>query len=146
MPPNIEGVYEVEISSNWPLIEARLNGRPAPLGEAERRLKRMGTAKITSRMSRLDIDLEMDDKYLRSEIVSAALIRKPGTRMHEIAYVYECTVTEPVEGDTGHFRGTGVISVPKERCPDTFSGNYWTDRLWHEGKNTAGEVVFRRSY
>lgn len=75
MFPNIDGEYEVEISSNWSIIQAMMEGEKpdiTPEGNVTH-LKRTGKAKITTRLTRIDMSLIMDDGYLSSEVITCTL-------------------------------------------------------------------------
>jgi hypothetical protein len=144
--PNIDGEYEVEVSSNWTIINARMNGS-APEISADGEIasfKKMGTAKITSRLMRIDIELTMDDRYLTSESVVCSLRRERGERYPVLFYIYESHVAAPKNTDSARHMGAARVRIPLERCPGLLEGNYWTDRNWHQGLNTAGRIRMRR--
>lgn len=144
--PNVEGKYEVEISSNWSVIQARDEGRePDASPEGDIALfKRVGTATITARLSRIGMSLKMDDGYLTSETVTCSLRRDLGQRKPVLFYIYDSAVSVPKQTDTSRHLGGACIPIPLERRPKELLGNYWTDRNWHRGLNTAGQIRLRR--
>ena len=147
MFPNIEGEYEVEISSNWSIIKARNEGREpdvSPEGDVAL-FKKMGIAKITARLARIDMSLTMDDGYLTSETVACSMQRDEGERKPVLFYVYEGDVATPKNTDSQRHLGAARIAIPLERRPMVLEGNYWTDRNWHKGLNTAGRIRLRRT-
>ena len=144
--PNIDGEYAVEISSNWSVIKARNEGREPEIsadGEVEL-FKRVGKARITARLTRIDMQLTMDDGYLRSETVVCSLQRELGERLPTLFYVYESHVTMPKNTDGPRHLGAARVSIPLKHRPIILEGNYWTDRNWHQGLNTAGHIRLRR--
>ena len=144
--PNIDGNYDVEISSNWSVINSRNECSKAnnSANNDVKLFKKTGKAKITSRLTRITMRLDMDDKYLTSETVVCSLQRKQGENFPTLYYVYESHVTTPKSTDSQHHLGTGRISIPLEPRPVLMEGNYWTDRNWHLGLNTAGRIKLRR--
>lgn len=144
--PNIEAEYEVEISSNWSVITARNEGQEpevSPHGDVDL-FKRVGTAKITARLSRIDMSLKMDDGYLTSETVTCSLRRDRGERKPVLFYIYDSHVPVPKTTDSQRHLGAASLSIPLGARPTELAGNYWTDRNWHLGLNTAGRIRLRR--
>lgn len=144
--PNIDGKYDVEISSNWSVIKARTEGRSAEVSAdgGVTLFQRTGRMSITSRLTRIDMRLEMDDKYLTSETVVCSLQRERGERLPTLFYVFESFVTVPKSTDSQRHLGAARVCIPLEPRPATLEGHYWTDRNWHNGLNTAGRIRFRR--
>ena len=144
--PNIDGEYAIEISSNWSVVEARHRGRePEISAEGEvTLLKRIGKAKIAVRLSQIDMSVTMDDEYLRSETVTCSLRKDKGERWPALFYVYDSHVSAPKNTDSQRHLGAARVSIPLERRPAVLKGNYWTDRNWHIGLNTAGRIRLRR--
>ena len=144
--PNIDAEYAVEISSNWSIIETRSAGRePEVSPEGEPALfNRVGKAKISARLTQIDMTLTMVDKYLSSETVICSVQRHRGERKPVLFYVYDSYVSTPKNSDSQRHLGAGRISIPLERRPQVLEGNYWTDRNWHQGLNTAGHIRLTR--
>ena len=144
--PNIDAEYTVDISSNWSIIEARTAGRQpdtSPDG-APVLFNRVGKAKISARLARIDMTLDMDDRYLSSETLTCSLQRHRGERKPVLFYVYDSHVSAPKSTDSQRHLGAARLSIPLERCPKVLEGNYWTDRNWHQGLNTAGHIRLTR--
>ena len=144
--PNIDDEYAVEISSNWSIIEARSAGREpdiSPDGEPAL-FNRVGKAKISARLTRIDMTLTMTDKYLSSETVTCSMQRRQGERKPVLFYVYDSNVSRPKSTDSQRHFGAARLSIPLERYPKVLEGNYWTDRNWHQGLNTAGHIRLTR--
>ena len=144
--PNIDAEYTVDISSNWSIIEARNAGRqPDTSSDGVSVLfNRVGKAKISARLTRIDITLDMDDRYLSSETLTCSLQRHRGEHKPVLFYVYDSHVSAPRSTDSQRHLGAARLSIPLERCPKLLEGNYWTDRNWHQGLNTAGHIRLTR--
>lgn len=144
--PNIDGEYEVEISSNWSIIKARDDGQE-PESSLENKpllLKRVGKARISARLTQIDMTLAMDDEYLSSETITCSVRRHQGERKPILLYMYDSHVPKPKITDSQRHLGAAHLSIPLERCPEVLEGNYWTDRNWHVGLNTAGHIKLTR--
>ena len=144
--PNIDGEYGIEISSNWSVIKARLDGRePEVSAEGDvPLLKKVGRARIVARLTRISMSLQMDDGYLTSETATCSLQRQAGERQPVLFYIYDSHVAVPKDSDSDHHIGAARIVVPLSRRPKCLEGNYWTNRNWHQGKNTAGRIRLTR--
>lgn len=144
--PNIDGEYEVETSSNWSVIKARNEGRePVVSSDGDVALfNRVGKATITARLTRIDMSLTMDDGYLTSETVTCSLRRNIGERCPVLFYIYDSHVSAPKNTDNDRHLGAARVTIPLECYPTVLEGNYWTDRNWHLGLNTAGRIRLRR--
>ena len=144
--PNIDAEYTVEISSNWSIIEARNEGREPDVSlEGEPvLLKRVGKARISARLTQIGMTLTMDDEYLSSETVTCSVQRHRGEHKPVLFYVYDSSVSAPKKTDSQRHMGAARLSIPLERCPKVLAGNYWTDRNWHLGLNTAGHIRLTR--
>ena len=144
--PNIDAEYTVDISSNWSIIKARNAGRqPDTSSDGSPVLfNRVGKAKISSRLTRIDMTLTMDDRYLSSETLTCSLQRHRGERKPVLFYVYDSHVSAPKSTDSQRHLGAARLSIPLERSPKVLEGNYWTDRNWHQGLNTAGQIRLTR--
>ena len=144
--PNIDAEYTVEISSNWSIIEARNSGRQPDMSPegAPVLFNRVGKAKLSARLARIDMTLVMDDRYLSSETLTCTVQRHRGERKSVLFYVYDSHVSAPKSTDSQRHLGAARLSIPLERSPKVLEGNYWTDRNWHQGLNTAGQIRLTR--
>lgn len=143
--PNIDGEYEVEISSNWSVIKARSEGRKPEVSEDGdvALFNKMGTMTITAHLTRVHVRLKMDDDYLTSETIFCSLRKVQGEQSPTLFYVYESFVTVPKNTDSQRHLGAARVKIPLERRPTVLEGHYWTDRNWHQGLNTAGKIRLR---
>jgi hypothetical protein len=145
--PNIDGEYEIEVSSNWSLINSGTgDAQEQVLSQGDVDLfGKIGRAKIIVRLNRIDMNVVMNDEYLSSETVSCSLHRELGERAPSLFYVYEAFIAKPKPSDSDHHLGAGRIKIPLERFPRVLQGVYWTNRNWHRGLNTAGQVRLTRT-
>lgn len=144
--PNIDGDYLVEISSNWSVIEARTSGDGPKIsddGDVEL-FQRTGRLTITTRLTRINMRLTMDNGYLSSETVTCAIRKGHDGRAPILFYVYESSVKKPKDTDSDHHMGAAQIGIPQEPRPRVLEGSYWTNRNWHKGLNTAGYIRLTR--
>ncbi len=73
-----------------------------------------------------------------------ALRRDMGERRLVVFYIYESHVSAPKNTDSDRHLGAARVTVPLEGRPVVLEGNYWTDRNWNLGLNTAGRIRLRR--
>jgi hypothetical protein len=144
--PNIDGTYAVEILSNWSLIKARENGETLPQGEIDTSLfKRNGLLTIRARLFTIDIHLKMDDDYSTSDTVVCSVKKETGEARPQLSYIYHAKVLKPQGTDSGQHFGAARIDIPNQRRIDSLQGTYWTDRNWHQARNTAGYIRLKRT-
>jgi len=144
--PDIDGSYDVEIASNWSLIQAREEGRSLQTERdvGNQLFKKNGTLTVTARLFSINIRLEMDDRYSTSDTVVCCLKKDGGGPRPVMSYIYKARVLQPQTSDGGHHFGAARIEIPNQRRIDMLEGIYWTDRNWHLARNTAGRIVLRR--
>lgn len=153
--PDLNGVWDVEMHSNWPVIEAMRNAardKKAPAFDAAG--PRLPLKQVENLVATIDqgwLGLEMvidpakpDSRIKRSATIAFDLIRKTGSAPHKLAYVFDqVTRDENREpGDEAGFLGAAMLEVSKDA--NTLTGHYFTMRNWLAGENTAGTIVLRR--
>ncbi|WP_184123302.1 hypothetical protein [Roseospira marina] len=143
--PDIDGDYDAEMSSNYPMLKAMADGHSTEELKTENlRLNVMGTVSIRTTLTNISMTFSAKNKYSTSEVLSCSLQRGRGNCPHRLYYVFEGRVKDPETTDTRSFLGAGCIDIPRERRPKVLDGEYWTNREWHNGLNTAGLVRFTR--
>lgn len=144
--PNIDGKYVMEVASNWSVVEAKHQGRDVQLTEDNQAalFERTGTLTIKARLLSIDVEVEMDDDYLRSESVVASLRREGSSQRPALFYIFQSDITIPKDSDSSAHYGAAKIPVPHDRKPLVLKGNYWTNRNWQNGLNTAGAIKLTR--
>lgn len=146
--PCIDGDYIVEVSSNWPLISQRNQEGSSPptdkYGDSDLLFKKAGKATIKARLLSVHIKFETDDEYSSSNTVVCSATPGTGGAEPSLYYIYQNHTPVPQATDSEYHFGAARISIPREKCPSTLTGTYWTDRNWHRGLNTAGRIKLTR--
>jgi hypothetical protein len=141
--PNIDGDYRVEVCSNWSAIKTGL-AHPATDdhqgGIAV--FNKMGVARIRVRLASVDMRLVRDGCPC-SETVMCSPRKDRKTRSTVLFYIFDSVPPDAKTLDQRHL-GAAQLRIPPERFPKILEGVYWTDRNWHKGLNTAGNIRLRR--
>lgn len=83
--------------------------------------------------------------YMRSHTTAFSIFRCPQTGREILHYVYDAFVGQPKESDFAAFHGAAKLIVIREGDDLWLDGNYWTDRNWPKGYNTAGSLKLTRA-
>lgn len=154
--PDLNGVWDVEISSNWPRIDALARAasgvgsyfdvNTTPEGQLPALQVVNLEATITQNWSRIDLILcplagsAGPIKESKADFVEP-FRRDDGTR--GLAYVFEQENIGQGPHDDPRFRGAGWIVVDRKDS-NVMTGRMWTDRRWRQGLNTAADLRFVR--
>lgn len=141
--PNLNGTYKVTTTSNYeiskaPSLEHAID--PADLMKLV-----AGELVITAGLfSIVGYYLPDSKKPSRSEstILSTSLKNDPSSPFFEFHYIYRASVFSPnAETDAQSYMGAAYLEIPRDWDGKTkLTGNYWTNRSWTKGINTAGEM------
>lgn len=144
--PDIAGEYDAALSSNYPMVEAMADGKPLTedVMDKNNRLTVVGTVSISTTLTKVSMRFTANDKYSKSEVLSSTLERGEGNAPHRLYYVFRHTVADPKPTDSPSCLGAACLEVPRERRPTVLEGEYWTNREWTKGLNTAGLVRLTR--
>jgi hypothetical protein len=82
--------------------------------------------------------------YMRSHTTAFSIFRCPQTGREILHYVYDAFVGQPTESDVASFHGAAKLVVIRDSNEIWLEGNYWTDRNWPKGYNTAGSLKLVR--
>jgi hypothetical protein len=137
--PPIDGDWQVAIRSNWNVV-GQLAG--LPLGEAL--FAKQGKITITSRLFSVRIKFQADDKYSKSSTTLVGVRRDPEHGTVELSYIYHNVTRDPEATDSGCHYGSARIEIHDENDELGMEGEYWTNRNWNKGLNTAGLISFER--
>jgi hypothetical protein len=141
--PDIGGEYSVEISSNWNLIQDRtLSDTEDSVARAP--FVKTGTLSIKADLFRVQLALKMDDGYLTSDTVACSMVPSGGGGRPSLYYVFRSEVAAPAQTDSNTHFGAARIPIPVGKMPAILEGDYWTNRNWHRGLNTAGRIRLTR--
>jgi hypothetical protein len=138
--PDLDGNWEGNLTSNWPVIEAR--------GEdgAEHRplLNRPSTVRIHASLLEVRMTLETKDAYSNSTTILVGAAKDKVTGTCALTYVFRNETPNPkVTDEQSHF-GAAVLTLKREGDELVLTGPYWTNRNWRKGLNTAGIATFRK--
>ncbi|MFY1664530.1 hypothetical protein [Pseudomonas sp. Pseu.R1] len=137
--PPIDGVWQVTIRSNWNMV-GQLVGRPAD----EALFVKQGKITITSRLFSVRMKFQSLDKYSKSSTTVVGIRRDPEHGTIELNYSYVNVTRNPEATDSGHHHGSARVEVHDEEDGLKLDGDYWTNRNWNKGLNTAGLISFER--
>lgn len=137
--PDIDGVYDVEVESNWPIVNRKVTPDPStPIRSLLQ--SKMGTVTITARLFSIRMRLTMTDRYSTSDVVLTGLSQREGDPYAVLFYVFESRVPVPEASDSESHLGACRLVVPMQREIAVLEGTYWTNRNWQKGLNTAGVI------
>ena len=137
--PDLDGMWQGALVSNWPLVSARM--QEAPAGPAAQPVP--ATLRVKARLLTVHLSLETDNRYSDSETVLVG-VSKSGGDVPCLAYLYLNRTPSPLPTDTGTHHGAARLELRNEDGVPTLRGTYWTDRNWEKGLNTAGTAVFQK--
>lgn len=153
--PDLNGVWEVELSSNWPrqlqLLEAAeskevsIDMRHCP----ETDLAMVKPVRLEAEITQNWWSFEMhmynpkgDTPIDRSDTISVDPFPGKGLRPPGICYFYkQVNATGNVSDDIEFYGAARLTYDPKL---DRLSGLAWTARMWPRAMNTAGPISFSR--
>lgn len=134
--PPLSGPWATENQSNWPRIKEK-DASEAPL------LIATGKFTIIARLLYVRINYGADSTYSGSKTVFVHLTRDEQDGTLTMNYIYENKTPNPVKGDVSiHYGAARLAFDPAE--PNVMKGEYWTNRGWHEGHNTAGVISIKK--
>jgi len=138
--PPIDGDWQVTIRSNWNVV-GQLIGNP--LGQAL--LSKQGKITITSRLFSVRMKFQSNDNYSKSSTTVVGVRRDPEHGSVELNYSYLNVTREPEMTDSSCHNGSARVEVHDEKGELMLEGEYWTNRNWSKGLNTAGLISFERT-
>lgn len=158
--PDINGQYDVEIEHNWPIQEklftaAREGGgfdifsisqQKPPMQKANMKASiDMGMFSVRIRLSAADSDAPQN-VIRTSRTIACSLIKPCDGYNNRISYIFhQHNRREKVAtSDDSSFFGAAVLEIDAHN-PGLMQGEYWTNRAWEKGINTAGVITFRKT-
>jgi hypothetical protein len=136
--PPIEGEWIGTLNTNFPKIAAAFELDAPEAGKAV-----VATFKIKARLLKVrvsSLSVQPRPGYMRSDTTALSIVRCPQTDREIMYYVYDAFVGDPEECDVPSFHGAAKLVLLREEGNMVFEGNYWTDRNWQKGYNTAGSI------
>lgn len=137
--PPIDGKWQVALQSNWNVLQQLV-------GEAkgEALFSKEGKVTITSRLFSVRMTFQSNDKYSKSTTTIVGVRRDPEYGTIELNYCYHNVTRNPEATDSGCHYGAARVEVHDENGLVSLEGEYWTNRNWNKGLNTAGLITFER--
>lgn len=137
--PPIDGEWQVVIRSNWNVLRQLV-------GEAkgEALFSKEGKVTITSRLFSVQMKFQSNDKYSKSSTTMVGVRRDPEHGTIELNYCYHNATRNPNVTDSGCHYGAARVEVHEDSGQVSLEGEYWTNRNWNKGLNTAGLITFER--
>ncbi len=139
--PEIHGDWEADIFSNWPTIAEKCDIKDSN-GEPFKENITKTTVNIKASLLSISIHLNSNSGYQDSRTLSSS-IKKDTHGNYELCYIYRAFVNNPKPSDEQSFLGAGLIRF-SDLKNNTLKGEFWTNRKWKEGLNTAGTITLKR--
>lgn len=137
--PPIDGEWQVAIRSNWNVLRQLVDE-----AKAETLFSKEGTVSITSRLFSVRMKFKSYDKYSKSRTTIVGIRRDPEHGTIELNYCYHNVTRNPEVTDSGCHYGAAKVEVHEKNGQVSLEGEYWTNRNWSKGLNTAGLIAFER--
>lgn len=157
--PDLNGTYEVELQHNWPiqsrLLEAAAKGEPFDPRLPDTVIPELGSVTLKAkidlgfyavRMTMWSERIENGEtKIDRSRSLTTTLIRPCDGHPHRLVYTYQQVNRRDRVGpsDDTSFEGSAILNIEDVESGE-LRGQYWTNRAWHKGLSTAGNIVLKR--
>ncbi|UXN68573.1 hypothetical protein N8A98_15070 [Devosia neptuniae] len=157
--PDLNGEYEVEIQHNWPiremLLKSAAEGTPFDPRLPDTVLPPLGVTKLSAKIDLGFYNIRMtmwseriEDGVIvidRSRTISTTLIKPCDGHPHRLAYTYQQVNRRETlaASDDAVFEGSAVLNI-EDVNSGVLAGQYWTNRAWHRGLSTAGNIKLTR--
>lgn len=153
--PDLNGVWEVELCSNWPR-QAQMLDAAASADKMidmrrcnERELAPLTPIRLEAEIHQTWFGFEMllynprsDTPIDRSDTISVDPFARAGLRPAGICYFYkQVNATDNIADDSEFY---GAARLEYDFKNDQLIGLAWTARMWRQAMNTAGAITFRR--
>jgi hypothetical protein len=140
--PDINGRWTGSLDSNWAQISARISGENPAAAKPTQAVPINVT--IKARLFSVSMTLESVSQYSYSETVTVSVLKHGAADTLRLAYIYENHTPQPEPTDSGHHFGAAYLDLFGRGNLQSLEGNYWTNRNWTKGLNTAGRIVLQR--
>jgi hypothetical protein len=151
--PDLQGIWEVTLQSNWPIIDQMREAAKSqqftfdPLNEEETLPKLTETKfNIEIRQSWFRTEIKFlpnaETPLLESETISVEFFRKENGKK-SVAWVFKAWNKQSNDSrlaltDVPFYHGAAKLNLNPEATE--LNGGYWQDRSWHLGLNAAGLI------
>ncbi len=153
--PDLNGQYAVTIYTNWPIVNSMYQAACKTGGFTLDDLsggdqdcnKQQLRAEIRQNWFRFFIRFypspDDDDRNVIRESTTLACmpLKRDGDRRPCLAYLFEQQNAKQGKLDDHSFKGAAQLEIYSDK---TLKGDYWSNRAWRKGLNTAGRIEFVR--
>jgi hypothetical protein len=136
--PPLEGRWLGTLNTNFPKIAEAFKLDAPQAGKQVVAMFDIKARLLKVRVS--SVSVEPKPGYMRSDTTALSMIRCPQTDREIMHYVYDAFVGDPDECDVPSFHGAAKLILLRDGTDMVLEGNYWTDRNWQRGYNTAGSI------
>jgi len=157
--PDLNGHYNVELRHNWPIHQHLLEVAPGRKkfdpGPSETKMPEFARttlcASIDAGFYGVHVEMWSEDPNKPGTVIDrsrtlATILKRPcDGQPHRLIYVYQQKNRRDRRAttDDSTFEGAAILDLRGSE-PKEFSGEYWTNRAWHQGLSTAGLITFRK--
>lgn len=152
--PDLNGEWEFEMSSNWPIIEAMRNASSAgthtfdvlsPLTDLPALQKSNLPVLIEQNWREVKVTVKPTGQSVLqvSKTLSVDLLAANELDGKRLAWTFKQTNKQPrAHSDVESFLGSALLEVSDDGR--TLEGHYWNNRSWDRGLNPAGTIIGHR--
>lgn len=153
--PDLNGVWDVELCSNWPRQAQMLDAAASTEHAidmrrcAEADLAALTPIKLEAEIHQTWFGFDMllynprgDTPIDRSDTISVDPFPRVGLRRPGICYFYKQVNATDNVADEAEFYGAARLEYDFKK--DQLIGLAWTARMWRQAMNTAGAITFTR--
>jgi hypothetical protein len=158
--PDLNGTYNVELQHNWPvqkkMLDAAASGTQFDPRLPDAEIPPLGSAQLKARIEVGFFQIRMtmwserpgDNGVVidRSRTLSTSLVRPCDGHPHRLIYTYQQINQRQqiAPSDDTVFEGAAVLNIEDVES-GVLRGQYWTNRAWHRGLSTAGNIILTRT-
>lgn len=135
--PDLNGEWSVTMDSNI----AQIAKAHPQLKSAANKAKVTGTITIRQNLFGIVMIFRGDDGYSNSETTFVKLVKDNISGRFRLIYVFENETPSARPSDEQRHFGAGRTEVLWVDGSLKIDGEYWTNRMWRQGMNTAGTVT-----
>ncbi len=151
--PDLNGTWQIEIQSNWPVIKALADAAKSPfiaqLDVTSDRDKNpefvsssfVGKIEQDWRKSSLTVLSNKQSPLRKSRTISFDLLPASDSDPKRVAWTFRQENTDLAETDERNFLGSALLEVENKNL---IEGHYWNNRAWELGLNSAGRITMKR--
>lgn len=153
--PDLNGVWDVELCSNWPRQAQMLDAAASTEHAIDMRrcadadLAALTPIKLEAEIHQTWFGFDMllynprgDTPIDRSDTISVDPFPRVGLRRPGICYFYKQVNATDNVADEAEFYGAARLEYDFKK--DQLIGLAWTARMWRQAMNTAGAITFTR--